>query len=74
MKRDTDDPARQESHYTNLEGVSELAGVNTTVDEAVARHCRKRLVPSLRDRCLSSLAVRVWGSPDVYAARRDPLD
>ena len=58
MKRDTDDPARQESHYTDLEEVSELAGVNTTA-EAVARHCWEKLVPSLRNGGLSSLAVRV---------------
>ena len=57
----------------DLEEVSGLAGVSTTA-EAVARHCWERLVPSLRDGGLSSLAVRVWGPPDVYAARQDPLD
>ncbi len=73
LERDTNDPATQESRYANLEGVSELAGVNQTA-EAVARRCWEKLLPSLRHGGPSSLAVSVWGSPDVYAARRHPLN
>jgi 6-pyruvoyltetrahydropterin/6-carboxytetrahydropterin synthase len=50
-----------------------LTGVNTTA-EAVADYCWERLAPSLRDHGLDSLAVRIWESRDVYAAREDALD
>ncbi len=59
-------------HYRDLAEVPDLAGVNTTA-EAVARHCWEKLAPSLRGRGLDSLTVRIWESPDVYAAREDPL-
>jgi 6-pyruvoyltetrahydropterin/6-carboxytetrahydropterin synthase len=60
-------------HYRNLGEVPDLAGVNTTA-EAVARYCWERLAPPLRGAGLDSLVVRVWESPEVYAAREDPLD
>ena len=60
-------------HYRNLGEVPDLAGVNTTA-ESVARYCWERLAPPLRDEGLDSLMVRVWESPEVYAAREDPLD
>ncbi len=58
-------------HYRDLGEVPGLAGVNTTA-EAVAHHCWETLAPPLRGR-LTSLLVRVWESPQVYAARDDAL-
>ena len=60
-------------HYRDLNEVPGLTGVNTTA-EAVADYCWERLAPSLRDHGLDSLAVRIWESRDVYAAREDALD
>ena len=57
-------------HYRDLDEVPGLAGVNTTA-EAVADYCWEKLAPPLRDHGLDSLVVRVWESPDVYAARED---
>jgi len=59
--------------YLDLNEVPGLADVNTTA-EAVANYCWERLAESLRDRGLDSLVVRIWESPDVYAAREDALD
>jgi 6-pyruvoyltetrahydropterin/6-carboxytetrahydropterin synthase len=59
-------------HYRDLNDVSDLAGVNTTA-EAVADYCWERLAPPLRGESLDSLTVRVWESPQVYAAREDSL-
>lgn len=59
-------------HYRDLAEVPGLAGVNTTA-EAVARYCWDQLAPSLRGHGLSSLSVRVWESPQAYAARDEPL-
>lgn len=59
-------------HYQNLNELPDLAGVNTTA-EAVADYCWERLVPSLRGEGLDSLVVRIWESPEVYAAREDGL-
>ena len=60
-------------HYRDLGEVAGLAGVNTTA-EAVARHCWEALAPGLRGRGLVSLLVRVWESPQVYAARDEVLE
>ncbi|HEY6579892.1 MAG TPA: 6-carboxytetrahydropterin synthase [Rubrobacter sp.] len=60
-------------NYRDLDEVSGLAGVNTTA-EAVADFCWETLAPSLRDRGLDSLVVRIWESQDAYAAREDALD
>jgi len=59
-------------HYRDLGEVPGLAGVNTTA-EAVARHCWETLAAPLGDAGLASLLVRVWESPQVYAARDDLL-
>lgn len=59
-------------HYRDLTEVPGLEDVNTTA-EAVARHCWEKLAPSLRDGGLDSLTVRIWESPEVYAAREDSL-
>lgn len=59
-------------HYRNLAEIDGLGGVNTTA-EAVARFCWERLAPALQGRGLSSLSVRVWESPQVYAARDGAL-
>ena len=59
--------------YQDLNEVPGLAGLNTTA-EAVADHCWERLASPLRRRGLDSLLVRIWESPDAYAAREDALD
>ncbi len=58
--------------YRDLNEVPDLAGVNTTA-EALADYCWERLAPPLRGSGLDSLTVRVWESPQVYAAREDSL-
>lgn len=55
-------------HYRQLDEVPGLAGQNTTA-EVVARYCWDVLAPPLREAGLASLLVRVWESPQVYAAR-----
>ena len=59
-------------HYRDLNDVPGLADVNTTA-EAVARYCWDELAPPLRGQGLDSLAVRIWESPQIYAAREDSL-
>jgi len=59
-------------HYRDLNEVPDLAGVNTTA-EAVADYCWERLAPPLRGHDLDSLTVRIWESPQVYAARKGSL-
>jgi 6-pyruvoyltetrahydropterin/6-carboxytetrahydropterin synthase len=59
-------------HYRDLNEVPGLEGVNTTA-EAVASYCWEKLAESLRGRGLDSLTVRIWESPDAYAAREDAL-
>ena len=59
-------------HYRDLNEVPDFAGVNTTA-EAVADYCWEELAPLLRGRSLASLTVRIWESPQVYAAREDIL-
>ena len=60
-------------HYRDLGDVPGLSGVNTTA-EAVARHCWDQLAPSLQGQGLTNLLVRVWESPQVYAAREEALE
>jgi 6-pyruvoyltetrahydropterin/6-carboxytetrahydropterin synthase len=55
-------------HYRDLNEVQGLEDANTTA-EAVADYCWERLAPPLRDGGLDSLCVRLWESPQVYAAR-----
>jgi 6-pyruvoyltetrahydropterin/6-carboxytetrahydropterin synthase len=62
-----------ELHYRDLNDVPGLETINTTA-EAVARFCWERLAPGLRGHGLSSLLVRVWESPNAWAAREDRLD
>jgi 6-pyruvoyltetrahydropterin/6-carboxytetrahydropterin synthase len=59
-------------HYMDLNEVSGLAEVNTTA-EAVASYCWDKLAETLRGQGLDSLTVRIWESPDAYAAREDAL-
>ncbi len=59
-------------HYRDLNDVPGLEEVNTTA-EAVAHYCWDRLAPLLRDQGLDSLTVRIWESPQVYAAREEGL-
>ena len=59
-------------HYRDLDEVPGLSGMNTTA-EAVASYCWERLAPPLQDQGLDSLVVRIWESPQIYAAREDDL-
>lgn len=59
-------------HMRDLDEVEGLAGSNTTA-ENVAEYCWGRLAPDLAGSGLSTLVVRVWESPQVYAAREDAL-
>jgi 6-pyruvoyltetrahydropterin/6-carboxytetrahydropterin synthase len=59
-------------HYRDLNQVPGLVEVNTTA-EAVAAYCWEKLAQPLRGRRLDSLTVRIWESPDAYAAREDAL-
>jgi 6-pyruvoyltetrahydropterin/6-carboxytetrahydropterin synthase len=59
-------------HYRDLNEVPGLEDVNTTA-EVVAGYCWDKLAPDLRGQGLDSLVVRVWESPQVYAAREDRL-
>ena len=59
-------------HYRDLNEVPDLAGMNTTA-EAVAHYCWDKLALSLNGQGLSSLTVRIWESPQIYAAREEEL-
>jgi 6-pyruvoyltetrahydropterin/6-carboxytetrahydropterin synthase len=59
-------------HMRDLDEVEGLAGENTTA-ERVADYCWERLAPNLSGNGLSTLAVRVWESGEVYAAREDEI-
>lgn len=69
-------PAVQElaasMHYRDLNELPEFARRNPTA-ESVADYCWEQLAPSLQGQGLSSLAVRVWESAQVYAGRDEPL-
>jgi len=70
--RELVDGLAAELNYRNLDEVPDLTDLNTTA-EAVAHFCWERLAQSLTRVGLSSLLVRVWESPQVYAARDDAL-
>jgi 6-pyruvoyltetrahydropterin/6-carboxytetrahydropterin synthase len=72
LRRAVDDLAAS-LDYRDLNEVPGLADVNTTA-EALSDFCWEKLAAPLRDRGLDSLLVRIWESPDVYAARVDALD
>jgi 6-pyruvoyltetrahydropterin/6-carboxytetrahydropterin synthase len=59
-------------HYRDLNDVPGLEDVNTTA-EAVAHYCWDELALPLRGQGLDSLMVRIWESPQVYAAREGSL-
>jgi len=59
-------------HYRDLNEVPGLAEVNTTA-EAVAAYCWEELARTLHGQGLELLTVRIWESPDAYAAREDTL-
>lgn len=60
-------------HYRDLNEAPGFEGVNTTA-EAVADYCWEQLAPSLQGQGLETLAVRIWESPEVYAARDGRLE
>jgi 6-pyruvoyltetrahydropterin/6-carboxytetrahydropterin synthase len=59
-------------HFQDLADVPALAGVNTTA-EAVADYCWTTLSGDLTGQGLAGLMVRVWESPQAWAARDDAL-
>ena len=71
--RETVDGVAASLNYRDLDEVPGLAGKNTTA-EVVAAFGWDGIAPSLRGRGLDSLTVRVWESPQVYAAREGALD
>src|SRR5947209_6655745 len=71
LRRLVDDLARS-LNYQNLNELPELANMNTTA-EVVAQYCWGRLAQELGGQGLASLLVRVWESPQVYAALDDFL-
>ena len=71
--RETVDGVAAALNYRDLDEVPGLAGKNTTA-EVVAGFCWDGISPSLQGRGLDSLTVRVWESPQVYAAREGALD
>ena len=60
-------------HAQNIRVVM-LTGDSRTTAEAVAGYCWERLAAGLRGQGLRSLLVRVWESPQVYAARDEALE
>ena len=70
--RETVDGVAASLNYRDLDEVPGLAGKNTTA-EVVAGFGWDGIAPSLRGRGLDSLTVRVWESPQVYAAREGAL-
>lgn len=70
--RATVDGIAAELHYRDLDEVPGLAGSNTTA-EAVADYCWRRVAATLGGSPLQSLLVRIWESPQAYAARDDRL-
>ena len=70
--RETVDGVAASLNYRDLDEVPGLSDKNTTA-ENVAGFCWDGISPSLQDRGLSSLTVRVWESPQVYAAREGVL-
>ena len=61
-----------ELHYRDLDEVPSLQGRNTTA-EVVARYFFERIAPRLQGENLTSLAVRIWESPQAYAGYEDHL-
>jgi 6-pyruvoyltetrahydropterin/6-carboxytetrahydropterin synthase len=59
-------------HFQDLADVPGLRGVNTTA-EAVADYCWATLAGDLGGQGLTGLLVRVWESPQAWAARDDVL-
>jgi 6-pyruvoyltetrahydropterin/6-carboxytetrahydropterin synthase len=54
-------------HYRDLGELPAFQGHNSTA-EAVAQHLWEAIGPQLRGLGLNSLAVRLWESPQAYAA------
>src|SRR4051794_36481024 len=59
-------------HYRDLADVPALSDINTTA-EAVANYCWDVVAAALAGEGLASLLVRVWESPQAYAACDESL-
>ncbi len=62
-----------ELHLQDLNALEAFGGRNTTA-EVVAEHILGRVRPSLPPNGLSAITVRVWESPNAYAAVEEPLN
>src|SRR5947209_3157082 len=59
-------------HYRDLDEHQGLAGENTTA-EVVARYLWDRIAPEIQGNSVDSMGVRVWESPQAYAAYEGQL-
>jgi 6-pyruvoyltetrahydropterin/6-carboxytetrahydropterin synthase len=59
-------------HYRDLTELELFGGRNTTA-ETVAQVLFEQLAPDLKGKGLSSLSVRVWESPQAYAAHEGEI-
>lgn len=64
--------ATSELHYRDLDELPAFNGRNSTA-EAVAQHLFEQIAPALGGAGLDALSVRVWESPQAYAAYAGPL-
>jgi 6-pyruvoyltetrahydropterin/6-carboxytetrahydropterin synthase len=60
-------------NYRNLDEVAAFSGRNSTA-EVVARHFYDEIAPRIQGKGLSSLAIRLWESPRVFAGYAGNLD
>jgi 6-pyruvoyltetrahydropterin/6-carboxytetrahydropterin synthase len=59
-------------HYQDLDELPAFAGRNSTA-EGVARYVFEALAPGLAGQGLATLSVRIWESPQAWAACDGPL-
>lgn len=59
-------------HYRDLGTVEGLRDINTTA-EHVAYYCWRRIAAALSGAGLTTLTVRIWENPQVYAAYSETL-
>ncbi|HEY0493907.1 MAG TPA: 6-carboxytetrahydropterin synthase [Candidatus Dormibacteraeota bacterium] len=60
-------------HFRDLNEMPAFAGRNSTAEE-VASYLLDRLRQPLVDSQIETIAVRVWESPDVFAAREEHIE
>ncbi|MGH2928762.1 MAG: 6-pyruvoyl trahydropterin synthase family protein [Solirubrobacteraceae bacterium] len=70
--RELVDAVSSSLHYQDLDAMPDLAGRNTTA-ETVADYCWERIAAGLTAPPSATLGVRVYESPQAWAAREDAL-